>query len=191
MTALTRWLKVLNAELDHTSDRSCAIVAASIIETLLVDLLRACLVALPSTRDEFFDGTSAPVGTFSARIDLAYRLGLISAQMTRDLHIIRRIRNDFAHTVEGPSFSEGRINSQVNELLRSLRLKERARFLLNPPYDTPRGHFMMCALMYIMFFDERLQSGPKHITAAPLDYIYTTAITEGEKKEVTNGGPEL
>jgi hypothetical protein len=185
MKTLDRWLKLLNAELEHTSDRSCAIVGACIIETLLLDLLKACLVACPTAKDEFFEGTNAPLGTFSARIDLAYRLGLISSQMTRDLHLVDKIRNEFAHRVEGPSFSEGGINSQVNELMRSLRLKERAPFLLTAPYNTPRGHFFMCAVMLIMFLDDRVQAGPKHIAPASLDYIYTTTITEGSKGAAT------
>lgn len=189
MTNITRWLNLLNAELQHTSDRSCAIVAASIIDVLLVDLLKACLVAPSSAHDDFFEGASAPVGTFSARIELAFRLGLISGQMTRDLHIIRKIRNDFAHQVEGPSFSAGGINSQINELLRSLQLKQRAPSFLTTPYDTPRGHFLMCALMYIVFFDERLQSGPKHIPTAPLDYIYTVPINVGAKDDAPSQQP--
>lgn len=183
MTSPSKWLKLLNAELDHASDRSCAIVAASIIETLLVDLLKATLVAPPAPRDEFFEGANGPISTFSARIDLGYHLGLIGGQMTRDLHIIRRIRNDFAHAVVGPSFSEGGISSQVEELLRSLQLRERAPFLLTSPYDTARGRFLICAIMFVMYLEHRLQPGPKHVAAASLDAVYTEELVEAPARD--------
>jgi len=45
------------------------------------------------------EGGSAPLGAFSARITTCYALGLISKAEHDDLHVLRRIRNDFAHNI--------------------------------------------------------------------------------------------
>ena len=39
-----------------------------------------------------------PLSSFSARIDIAYSLDLITAVLSKDLHVIRVIRNEFAHS---------------------------------------------------------------------------------------------
>src|SRR5207253_9918219 len=69
-----RWFRILNAEFDHSSDRSCAIVAASSLEELLGNLIRARFVANSSSQDTLFDGPNAPIASFSAKIDFAFRL---------------------------------------------------------------------------------------------------------------------
>jgi DNA-binding MltR family transcriptional regulator len=45
-----------------------------------------------------------PLGSFSAKIDTAYCLGLLSEDEYGDLHSIRHIRNDFAHKLTGLAF---------------------------------------------------------------------------------------
>jgi len=71
-----------------------------------------------------FDGANAPLGTFSARIELAYRIGEINATLARALHLIRKIRNDFAHNVSGCSFGDGVVTSRLTELRRCTRVVE-------------------------------------------------------------------
>ena len=46
---------------------------------------------------ELLEGGNAPLGTFSARINACYFLGLISDDEHHDLNQMRRIRNAFAH----------------------------------------------------------------------------------------------
>lgn len=92
------------------------IVAASMMDELLRSLLIAKLVPVSSSTDELFDGANAPLGTFSARIEMAYRIGLISVRFARDLHLVRRIRNDFAHNIHGASFDDTRVRQRIAEL---------------------------------------------------------------------------
>ena len=69
------------------------------LDELLKQLIAAHL--LPCAGQEtLFSGAAAPLSFFSSRIDLAHRIGLISPRLARDLHLIRRIRNDFAHTFD-------------------------------------------------------------------------------------------
>src|SRR5437868_9115545 len=86
----------LHAELQAESDRGAVLVAGSMLDVALQQLLVAYF-ADSGTPDPLFEGANAPLHSLSAKIDLASRLGFISDGLARDLHVIRRIRNDFAH----------------------------------------------------------------------------------------------
>jgi len=144
-TSLTpsHWHDILHKEFEGESDRACVILAATLLDAALETLLKACLSPSISGTDSLFDGSNAPLGTFSARIDLSYRLGLISPQLTRDLHLIRRIRNDFAHNVAGCSFDDTSVRDRILELSRSNRINERHQSWKEAFGDTPKGHFQI------------------------------------------------
>jgi hypothetical protein len=97
------------------SDRAAVIVGAAKLDLLLQQILGAYLLPSATTRDELLEGDS-PLATFSARINACYRLGLISANFVRALHLIRRIRNAFAHESTGVSLDAGAHADRVKEL---------------------------------------------------------------------------
>jgi DNA-binding MltR family transcriptional regulator len=101
------------AELAGQSDRACGIVAAAMLETLLEQILRKRFV--PGTSDDLFV-TYGPLSTFSAKVNACAALGLITASERRELHTIRRIRNDFAHDLHKSSFDQDPIGSHVKQL---------------------------------------------------------------------------
>jgi hypothetical protein len=96
-------------------DHVAVIVAASKMDELLAFAIRKRLLPCPQKKDELLESERG-LGTFSNRIDLAYRLGLISADLARALHIFRRIRNDFAHAYEGQSLDVAPHKDRVEEL---------------------------------------------------------------------------
>ncbi len=105
--------------LTKESDRGCALFAAAFLDQALLEYLTNRLVASKGkTRDSFYNGTG-PLATFSARINMAYFLGGISAPTKSDLNIIRKIRNEFAHSVEVNSFNEKTIADKCKSLKRS------------------------------------------------------------------------
>ena len=61
--------------LDIESDRAVAVLGPAYLDTLLEDLLRVSLVEGEST--EHLLAVDRPLGTFSARIDVAHALGFI------------------------------------------------------------------------------------------------------------------
>lgn len=135
-------------EFGKESDRAAVILVASVAEELLQTLLRAHLVPAPSSSDELFDGPNAPLGTFSSRIEMCFRLGLISSKFTRDLHLIRKIRNDFAHNIHGCSFDDARVKSRVLELSKSNGIIQRSpHHFPNPP--STRQSFLEAAAWMI------------------------------------------
>lgn len=102
------------------SDRAAVILVASIIDENLLILLKSYFVPIPNAEDSLFDMATSPLSTFSAKIDTTYRVGLISGKFARDLHIVRKIRNAFAHDIYGCSFENGSIKSRINELNNSM-----------------------------------------------------------------------
>jgi hypothetical protein len=85
-------------EMSGESDRAVAIVGAAWVEEALSDAVRPFLHAHDKSQERLFSG-NAPLSTFSAKIDLARLLGIITDQIWSDLHSIRDIRNTFAHHI--------------------------------------------------------------------------------------------
>lgn len=117
------------------------------------------------------------VGTFSSRIDLAYPIGLISSQFARDLHLIRRMRNDIAHSIVARTFSDPGVADQVLHLVRSLGIQTRCSFLLKPPYDGTRGAFIVCIMVIISGLDAEVRTTDP-ITQLVVDPVYTTPFKD-------------
>jgi len=150
----SQWtLDFLFTEFQKESDRAAVILAASLIDDSLTQLLKSYFVPNPATRDELFDGPTSPLSNFSAKITLAFRLGLISAKLCRDLHIIRAIRNDFAHNIYGSSFEDGSVKSRIQALRASAIFAQRRKPGALMP-ATPRGDFLYIAggMLFIINF---------------------------------------
>jgi DNA-binding MltR family transcriptional regulator len=105
--------KILVAE----SDRGCALFGACILddelELLLRSLFRSEYIALKDHIDPLFKG-DAVLATFSSRIKLAFALGLITHKVFKTLNLIRKIRNDFAHTTGLLDFDDPRCRDRWN-----------------------------------------------------------------------------
>jgi hypothetical protein len=97
------------------SDRAAVILGAARIDLGLYHLLQHTLPPNTSRSDELLEGDS-PSPTFSLRINICYRLGLIDAELTRSLHLIRRIRNIFAHEASGSSLDSGSHRGRIRGL---------------------------------------------------------------------------
>ena len=91
---LNIFLEASNSE----SERGRVLVASSLIEEMLDEIIRARLLE-GKTTELMFDGGNAPLGTYSAKSRLSRSLCLISDEEYRDIDIIRKIRNKFAHSV--------------------------------------------------------------------------------------------
>lgn len=91
---LNTFLNTSNSE----SERGRVLVATSLIEEMLEEILRAHLL-VDATTDHLFEGGNAPLGTFSAKASLSRSLCLITEDEFRDIDTLRKIRNKFAHSV--------------------------------------------------------------------------------------------
>jgi hypothetical protein len=106
----------LVAEYREETDRATVILSAAKLDHQLYQILTKALRASPTGKDELLDGDRA-LAPFSARIHMAYRLGILSPEFAWALHLIRKIRNSFAHEPSGVSLASGPHADQVRTLV--------------------------------------------------------------------------
>lgn len=87
------------------SERAMVILAAGYLHDLLGDLLRSYFVEDENSSSDMLNN-ERPLSSFSARIRMAYLLGLITKEEKLDLDAIRRTRNEAAHLMQKVDFSE-------------------------------------------------------------------------------------
>jgi hypothetical protein len=81
-----------------TNDRATVVLFGSFVEANLQRLLTKPMRNLNSTDTKAVFEYDGVVGTFSAKITLAYALALIGPTTRFDLDLIRFLRNEFAHS---------------------------------------------------------------------------------------------
>jgi DNA-binding MltR family transcriptional regulator len=160
---------LLRGSLSGESDRGCALMAAAFLDGQLEKLLRQTFVASERIADDLL-GPSKPIGTFSSRIDLAFMLGFLSEQQRRDLHLIRKIRNDFGHNPSPITFDHPPIANRCRELTYSFH-KQEAR---------ARGHYTNAVFNILATIDSAILR-TKH-TEQRLDYEITEEIKQTTKE---------
>lgn len=162
------WADLFLSEFAKESDRASVIVAASIFDNSLRDLLKQHLVANASSTDELFDGTNAPLATFSAKIAFAHRIGVISGAFARNLHLIRRIRNEFAHNIHGGSFEDTGVKSRVMELYKGQTYTNKATGSALHPKGA-RGDFLTVCMWMVWVLTSRIERTTP-MKEAPLEF---------------------
>ncbi len=150
-------------ELESLSDRAAGIVALSLLENSLVSVLLDSFIDLDKTSLKELLGESGPLGIFSAKIKMAFALGLVSADGKNDLDVIRRIRNDFAHNLSESTFDSAKTKNRCL----SLKLVDGiVSFDVWPGFDAAQLKSMM-----------RFPEGSKE--ALQLDELAASATAEG------------
>jgi mannitol operon repressor len=129
------------------SDRGRVLLACGMFDVQLKKLLLAYFQA-GTVATELLDDANGPLGTLSARISLAYALGLISEDEYHNLTLIRRIRNDFAHDLDVSFGSQSVLSRCAN-----LRLKTETN---------ARGHDRFLSGVISVAYD--LMQRPKHVS---------------------------
>lgn len=109
-------------------DHVAAILSTSRMDHFLKQLIESRLLPCTSKEDDLLESDRG-VGTFSNRIDLAYRLGIISALLLSSLHKFRRIRNTLAHTFEVHSFEHSPHRDRILEIWNQIKTPELEQFV--------------------------------------------------------------
>jgi hypothetical protein len=94
-------------EIAKQTDRGAAMIAASVIDGILEHLIIARFVELSSNRKRaLFGQSNGPLSTLSSKIELGFALGLFNEERRQSLHLIREVRNAFAHRMDPISFED-------------------------------------------------------------------------------------
>jgi hypothetical protein len=131
------------------SDLSVVVVGASILDACLERLLAARMPQLSSANYATIFG-DGPLGTFSAKIELAFALNLIGMRAFRELTLIRRIRNEAAHSVGEDNWSFAAAGTA--DRCRELTLIDDMASWVPPGFavtdgETPRGRFFLTVFL--------------------------------------------
>jgi len=93
--------------LSKESDRGVVLISASFLEEALESLIRARFSLGYQKPRDLFDSlfnTDRPLYSFSAKIKICYAMDLVGGWIYKDLEIVRKVRNRFAHGVELAQF---------------------------------------------------------------------------------------
>jgi len=125
-------------EFKGETDRAAVIVGAAKLDLIMYQILQRVLLPNPSGTDDLLEGNS-PLATLSAKIHMLYRLGIIDANLARLLHLVRRIRNDFAHETTGCDLGSGAYKNRVRELIAPVEKYEAFKKIQDRYFADSRG----------------------------------------------------
>ena len=112
------------------------------LEDQLKKVLQARMVKHTGPAEEIFEGHEA-LATFSAKIKVAYLLGIVSHEVYSDLNRIRDIRNAFAHNLEIDSFAHASVVEKC-ALLENVQ----EEWLPSDKHSPARKNFTRCAMAF-------------------------------------------
>jgi len=168
---------VFRKALTPETDRGCALMAAAYLDERLKLLLQSRLVFDKKYVRRALD-FNGPLGTFSSRIDFAYLLGLIPKNAQRDLHLMRKIRNEFAHVASSLNFESESVSAECKKFY----------FDGVVPEAPARSKFTRAAMGLLSFIDVAIFK-TSHIEAAPDHDISTDqAALRGIRSQLEAAG---
>ena len=128
----------------NESDRGAAVLAAGFVDNLLESFLRA-LVVSSKLADQLF-GSFGPLGGFGQRIAVAYAFGFLPLGQHRDLDLIRRIRNYFAHHPLDASFATEAI-AGLSEQLSTWETAKNSKPSITRQEQSRYAYLFACAML--------------------------------------------
>ena len=177
-------------EIKKQSDRAAAILAVSFLEDRLAALLQARLVDEPKIVRKMFSG-SGPLATFSAKIDMCFLLGIIEKSRHRELHLVRNIRNKFAHGLEALTFETPEIRDQCETLAPPV--------FSEPPYIDPVALEKIKETdfdQWMLEWVSAASSGPdtpreRYLIAVRMNYLNFDLLAVLKQQDAVNGRQEM
>lgn len=147
-----------------------AILGAVLIEHELEKALRDALPRNDDVTWSLLTGDRGALGTFMTKIDLGFALKLYEDELRKTLHILRGVRNAFAH-------AKRLVNSEHELILKELQSI--------PPYrPTKPGNLVYVSKKQRQYLTQAQTSGDQTWTI--LVYILSTAFMRANGSKMTN-----
>lgn len=138
-------------ELRRESDRGLPLVAVALIDDLLKETLRSFFVDGSPSAKKVLDEGNSPLGTLSSRVEACRALGLIDEFEFAEIHLLRKIRNEFAHAKHGMSYADDKVRSLCFALKSDIPRDD----AIPEDVDTPRFRVMNAALKIVLHLYHR------------------------------------
>jgi hypothetical protein len=156
--------KEAHAEIENSSDRAAAVLGAAFIDDRLTEAIKARFHQDKKVLERLF-GHAGALSTFSAKIDVAFSIGMLSKEAIEDLHVIRKVRNEFAHNLRMKSFAAAPVRDLIKNIHMSSKTliklpggKNTLTLTFPPPASKiakppPRYAFISCCQCFILILD--------------------------------------
>jgi len=155
LTIDDKYFDELSKEFRSDSDRATAVLIGAEIDNVLLNIMKKVLGKENKNSVDLF-GSMQPLSSFSSRIEMLFRLGIIDEEKHHDLHILRKIRNGFAHGRKGLKFNSPGILKLLNKLQVLDRMKkEGAELARIEAFEVPRQRFELFACYLIGYLSSR------------------------------------
>ena len=117
MDFMQRFVVIFDS-LKPESDRGCVLVVSAMVENAIANHISQRLVP-PATSDDELIGRSmnCPISSFSAKINLAYRIGIITLEERGIYHQLRELRNRCAHDIEKQDFAANHFKTRTRNII--------------------------------------------------------------------------
>lgn len=108
--------KRVSDALSEESDRACVVLVASWVDHFLrFKLAQEFSKGNSDARGALFS-SNGPFATFSAKLNVVFCAGWIDRDLYHDLHVIRKLRNEFAHSIDSYTLDDEPFPSMVAKL---------------------------------------------------------------------------
>jgi len=105
--------KRVSDALSVESDRACVILVASWVDYFLrIKLAHEFGKGNADARSELFT-SNGPFANLSSKLNVAFCAGWIDRDVYHDLQLIRKMRNEFAHSIDSHTLRDGPFHSMV------------------------------------------------------------------------------
>jgi len=122
----------------HDNDREIVIVGCAYLESLIKDILEATFVDDSNEIKALLSDSTGSLSSLVPRARLLYLLGIIPKTVYKDIKIVGKIRNEFAHNV-AISFN----NNKIMQLCESLEWHIQSLFMKPPKGATSRDIYQV------------------------------------------------
>jgi hypothetical protein len=164
----TAFVKQLIEDPKRYPDRVVGIVLGAVLDDRLTDVISHYVQPNEKIFEDTFGHESGIFGSFGSRVAVGFFLGLYSVETHRDLTLIAKIRNDFAHKIGTETFETSPIRDRIDQLKivdKRVVVKNKALWDFGDPNDFPlptRGDRYIRAIQLLngAFFALRTNSEP-------------------------------
>ena len=108
--------KRISDALSEESDRACVILVASWVDHFLrIKLAQEFSKGNSDARAALFS-SNGPFANFSAKLNAAFCADWIERDVYQDLQVIRKLRNEFAHSIDSHTLHDEPFHTMVAQL---------------------------------------------------------------------------
>lgn len=146
----------IRKELEESSDRAAAIVGTAVVQSVLCTLILEKLECKDAQLIKKMYAQNGPLASFYSQMHLARAMKLIDDATLREMDVLRRVRNAFAHSISSISFT----TPEVLEECRKFRCPRQfgGHITKFPSPFKGKLHFNLVVLNLVLGANNRIRS---------------------------------